>query len=417
MSVARTASSGKDFVYAVLKAHVTARAAAADSSLAREKRGERLEDLERAASIEKALATLSNVVARVEKNDLPGPMIPTLLAEVRDLFSDKNVRFGSIAALVRRHPALALRVLGLANSAFYRGKGERYSSTGIEAAIARLGMLPTAALMHAVAALSYWIVDNKRREGSGVYMTATAYHVAGKWMFDLINSTGGPKDERNLREMIDPDIALNKALNVARNNHGSGTAYVEDVPLDYGANSASFNIWAPTDDGYKTVYSVFVTLVPGDAAFLASGSQVKHASDSATAAARCPTCPECEVCDPPLRYDAVGALSFWFLDNKRRDGSGVYITATAHHVGGAWVFDLINSTGGPKDEVELRKVIDPDITLNRALSVSRSNHGSGTAYIEQAPLDYGQKSASCNVWGPTDDGNKTVYSVFVLLVP
>lgn len=131
----------------------------------------------------------------------------------------------------------------------------------------------------------------------------------------------------------------------------------------------------------------------------------------------CPACATCEACPPSLGYDAVGSISYWILDNNRRNGKGVYVTATFHHTGGRWVPDLINSTGGVKPESGMRELVDPEIALNKCLKVARENQGAGTVYIENIPFDYGKRSATFNVWAPSDDGYKTVYAASVLLIP
>jgi hypothetical protein len=82
----------------------------------------------------------------------------------------------------------------------------------------------------AAGVVTMWILGPGWR-GNSVYIAGTAYHTAsGGWTFDLINSTGGPKTLTEMSGMIDPTIALNRALQVAKDNRGQGTAQVEGLP-------------------------------------------------------------------------------------------------------------------------------------------------------------------------------------------
>ena len=74
---------------------------------------------------------------RLTKEPLKVPMMPQVASKVMTLTSDPDVELSDLSNLIHRDPALAARVLQIANSAAYRGSEEIDSLQG---AVQRLGM-------------------------------------------------------------------------------------------------------------------------------------------------------------------------------------------------------------------------------------------------------------------------------------
>ena len=119
---------------------------------------------------------------------------------------------------------------------------------------------PAPLAFDAIGTISMWVLGPGWR-GTSAYIAATAFHSSSGWTYDLINSTGGPKSLDEMKKMLDPAIALDHALAVARANHGQGTANVNDIPFDYGEHSSLSAVWANTDDNYRQIYTASVVLV------------------------------------------------------------------------------------------------------------------------------------------------------------
>jgi HD-like signal output (HDOD) protein len=78
------------------------------------------------------------VVRMVKDNQLPGPILPEMLNDALTVFANPNVSFEDVVRLVKKHQMLALRLLSVANSAFYACAGGRV--TTIDGAMARVGI-------------------------------------------------------------------------------------------------------------------------------------------------------------------------------------------------------------------------------------------------------------------------------------
>ena len=100
----------------------------------------------------KAQASLSHVLDRVERDDLPGPMVPGLLSKLRAKLGEPNLDCESLAEFVRMHQTLTARVIAAANTAYY-SRGHRV--TRVEDALSRLGLQRAGGMLQAVAALEY----------------------------------------------------------------------------------------------------------------------------------------------------------------------------------------------------------------------------------------------------------------------
>lgn len=110
-----------------------------------------------AGGMQEAAAFMVELVKMVATNRLPGPMMPRLLEEVRELFADPDVEFPKIAQLVKREQSLSVRLMALVNSAFYT-RGDKVSKP--EQAVSRLGLNKTAALLQAAAVNEFVVGDN-----------------------------------------------------------------------------------------------------------------------------------------------------------------------------------------------------------------------------------------------------------------
>lgn len=108
--------------------------------------------------IEIALQALDDVLKRVVKGKLPGPMMPEVLEQVRALTKRPDLEFPDIADMVGKHQSLSGKLLSVANSAYYsrRGKAEN-----IMQALSRLGLNKTIPLLQALAAREFIVGDHK----------------------------------------------------------------------------------------------------------------------------------------------------------------------------------------------------------------------------------------------------------------
>ena len=85
-----------------------------------------------------AFTFYEKVVRMVKENRLPGPILPEILSDALTIFANPNVSFETVVNLVKKHQALAVRLLAVANSAFYSCAGGRVTS--ITAAMSRVGI-------------------------------------------------------------------------------------------------------------------------------------------------------------------------------------------------------------------------------------------------------------------------------------
>ena len=106
-----------------------------------------------------AYENFKKVVKLVKSDQLPGPMMPSMLMEVRKLLSDPEVEFGKVAKFISTHQALSAKIMSLANSVYY-SRGNR--TTTIKQAIVRLGIKEVGNILNAVAALEYIVGTNRQ---------------------------------------------------------------------------------------------------------------------------------------------------------------------------------------------------------------------------------------------------------------
>ena len=107
-------------------------------------------------NLDKVLRMFDNVVSRVANNDLPGPIMPGLMQEVRAISADPDISFTKLGDFIRKHQSLAVKILATSNSALY-STGTKVET--VEQAVSQLGLKMTNSLMQSVAALEY-IVGN-----------------------------------------------------------------------------------------------------------------------------------------------------------------------------------------------------------------------------------------------------------------
>lgn len=109
--------------------------------------------------IEVALAALDDVLKRVTNGQLPGPMMPEVLQQVRDLTSRTDLEFKDVGKLVNQHQSLSSKLLSVANSAFYARSGGK--AKDIMQALSRLGLNKTLPLLQALAAKEFIVGKHK----------------------------------------------------------------------------------------------------------------------------------------------------------------------------------------------------------------------------------------------------------------
>lgn len=107
---------------------------------------------EMVSQIDKAMKLLEDIVKKVADNKLPGPIMPGLLQEVREVIDKPDISFKKLAEFIRKHQSLALKILATVNSAYY-SRGSKVET--VDQAISTLGLKMTNSLMQSVATLQY----------------------------------------------------------------------------------------------------------------------------------------------------------------------------------------------------------------------------------------------------------------------
>jgi putative nucleotidyltransferase with HDIG domain len=97
------------------------------------------EPLERARSRRVGDKLREIVVLRLAENRLRLPAMPLAVTRALELLGDSDVKFADLAAALETDPLVSARLLRIANSAVYGGKG---SVTALEQAVSRLGVRP-----------------------------------------------------------------------------------------------------------------------------------------------------------------------------------------------------------------------------------------------------------------------------------
>jgi CheY-like chemotaxis protein len=106
----------------------------------------------RVATLDAAFAHFDQVLQLIADGQLPGPVVPDLLMRVRSLFDEADLDSRKLVAFVGQHQALAVRLLHMANSAYY---GATSRVVTIDEAVTRLGNEQVQNVLQAVAALEY----------------------------------------------------------------------------------------------------------------------------------------------------------------------------------------------------------------------------------------------------------------------
>jgi len=125
--------------------------------------------------MDKALKMFESVVNKVAENKLPGPVMPGLLQEVREVIDQPDISFKVLANFIRKHQSLALKILATVNSAFY-SRGSKVET--VEQAISTLGLKTTNSLMQSVAALQYVVGSDEEIQDMIKTSLKKAYLVA-----------------------------------------------------------------------------------------------------------------------------------------------------------------------------------------------------------------------------------------------
>ncbi len=108
--------------------------------------------------IEVAMEALDDVLKRVANGKLPGPMMPEVLQQVRDLTSRSDLEFRDVGDFVNKHQSLSGKLLSVANSAFYARSGK---AQNVMQALSRLGLNKTLPLLQALASKEFIVGSNK----------------------------------------------------------------------------------------------------------------------------------------------------------------------------------------------------------------------------------------------------------------
>ena len=80
---------------------------------------------------------MSALLKRIENGEIAVPSLPTVASRIIELIDDEDVSIKNVGEIIGRSQSVAVQLLKIANSPFYRGENE---ITTIEAAIKRVGL-------------------------------------------------------------------------------------------------------------------------------------------------------------------------------------------------------------------------------------------------------------------------------------
>jgi two-component system response regulator RegA len=123
-----------------------------------------------------AFESYEKVVQMVKDNHLPGPILPEMLSDALTVFADPNVSFEKVVGLVKKHQTLAIRLLSVANSAFYACAGGRV--TTIDGAMSRVGINGARQFVEAAATKSFLLAKDPVLYALTAKRLETSYLVA-----------------------------------------------------------------------------------------------------------------------------------------------------------------------------------------------------------------------------------------------
>lgn len=113
-------------------------------------------------------ALLESFVRDLRSDQLELPVLPDSVARVMPLIGDSEVDLGELARIVELDPALALKVVGVANSAYYRGVDRAGS---VHDALMRMGLAQARNIVLAVALQSsVFKVPGFEREAQSIWL-------------------------------------------------------------------------------------------------------------------------------------------------------------------------------------------------------------------------------------------------------
>jgi diguanylate cyclase (GGDEF)-like protein len=137
--------------------------------------------------LEKAKTNLPDFLQHHLKSCRSLPSAPAVVIHILELSREEEVSISKIAQVISRDPALAAKLLRVANSAFY---GIRYEVTTLTRAISVLGINPTLSL-----ALSFSLVrhlqksDNKSFDVIAYWRRSAIAAAAGRALGELLNKS------------------------------------------------------------------------------------------------------------------------------------------------------------------------------------------------------------------------------------
>lgn len=101
------------------------------------------------------------VMEIIGKGEVSLPAMPQLIFAIEDAIKKEDVTIQDISRLIETDAGISSRLMGVANSVFYRGIKE---CTSVEDAIARLGMHETQQLVHVIANRNLFALKDRRYE-------------------------------------------------------------------------------------------------------------------------------------------------------------------------------------------------------------------------------------------------------------
>lgn len=100
---------------------------------------------------------LASLISKIKKDALILPTLPEVALRVRSATEREEVSMTELADIIRQDPALAARIIKVANSALYR---RSMSAESIQSALARIGMRQIRSIVTGAAMQQLFLCDN-----------------------------------------------------------------------------------------------------------------------------------------------------------------------------------------------------------------------------------------------------------------
>ena len=191
------------------------------------------------------------VIERFKKGDIDLPVMPTVVAEMQKVISQPNSTVEDLRLIVEKDAVMSARLISLANSPVFRGRGQVQSVTK---AISRLGFKETQSLVMAIASKGLYETKSEKlralMEKLRLFSLACAHcaaAIAGKlgfmdteryFLMGLIHDIGNALLLRTLGDLIPPDAS--------RDAEGDILANIQKVHTSFGA--ALLQRWKLSED-------------------------------------------------------------------------------------------------------------------------------------------------------------------------